>query len=145
MFSSTWRSDITPRERPTVHSVVPCAEDRVDGHDLYEVFVCHIWTMRGRGFMANVRRGTSSLDTGECHLGEGVEAYQRAEAEGRRLLAARVEQLDRDMVAYRWTDPGQHEPCSVSTPEEMARLLGGRPQDYEHLVAVAAPGVRRAR
>lgn len=30
------------------------------------------------------------------------------------------------------TDPG-HEPVVVSTPEDMARLLGGTARDYEHL------------
>lgn len=89
MGDSMWRDDkLNPRDVPTAHTLVVCAEDDGAKTDNYILVIVHARTWRGCGFMPSVRlHATGCMKrNGEVHLGEDQAAYDTAYHEGMRLL-----------------------------------------------------------
>lgn len=92
-----WRDDRTSpsHERPTVHSVVICAEDIVHERRSLRLVIRHVRTLEGRGFMASVEdtRG-GGISNGTVFLIEDDSARNKAVIEGLTILTERLDEIN---------------------------------------------------
>lgn len=90
-----WRNDRKSHDNPTMDFVVIQAEDLIDSKRNFNLIVCHIQTLRGRGFMASVRSLGGMHNDGVCY-GTDETAYQAAVARGRKILDAEAQRLNQE-------------------------------------------------
>lgn len=85
-----WREDQSTNETPTNTIVVIVSTDVMKtGTDHYYLSIHHVHGYRGKGFMPVVKfnSGLVSGANGDVHYGTNQDAYDKAEAEGRSLMA----------------------------------------------------------
>lgn len=98
---NVWRDDNRSSEQPTVDKIVICAEDVAEEGVDYNLVICHVRSLEGRGFIPSVRsRRTNDMQNGDLVLGPDDLAYDLTKVMGSMLLAEKEEKEPRDFQEF---------------------------------------------
>ena len=80
-----WRDDNNDARQPTVSTIVSCAEDlvAVDDRYFYRLYIVHVMSFHGNGFMPRLRFLDTSCGNGEVHVCVDRDARDLARMRGR--------------------------------------------------------------